>query len=64
LPIQKIGEVVEEKKLKVAGAVEVELDALVKPFKGTFQQRATPLSCAPRAMFPAARGAMGFVRTF
>uniref|UniRef100_UPI003568F102 AIR synthase-related protein n=1 Tax=Pontiella sp. TaxID=2837462 RepID=UPI003568F102 len=35
LPIAKIGEVVAEKKLKVAGAVDVDLDALVKPFKQT-----------------------------
>jgi phosphoribosylformylglycinamidine (FGAM) synthase-like enzyme len=35
LPIDKIGEVVAEKKLKVAGVVEVSLEALVKPFKAT-----------------------------
>ena len=35
LPIAKIGSVVEGKKLSVKGAVEVELDALVKPFKET-----------------------------
>jgi phosphoribosylformylglycinamidine (FGAM) synthase-like enzyme len=35
LPITKIGTVVEEKKLSVKDAVEVELDALVKPFKAT-----------------------------
>ncbi len=35
LPIQKIGEVTAEKTLKVTGAVDVKLDALVKPFKET-----------------------------
>ena len=37
LPIARIGSVTEEKKLKIAGAVNVELDALVKPFKATLQ---------------------------
>lgn len=35
LPIQRIGTVTEAKKLKVVGAVEVELTALGKPFKET-----------------------------
>ncbi len=35
LPITKIGTVTEEKVLKVAGSVSVELDALVTPFKET-----------------------------
>lgn len=34
LPIQKAGEVTAEKTLNVAGAVDVHLDALTKPFKG------------------------------
>ncbi len=35
LPIAKIGSVTEGKTLKIAGTVDVELDALVKPFKET-----------------------------
>ena len=35
LPIRKIGEVVEGKALKVAGALEADLGALNKPFKET-----------------------------
>ena len=35
LPIARVGVVTEEKQLKVAGAVDVRLDALVKPFKET-----------------------------
>jgi phosphoribosylformylglycinamidine synthase len=35
LPIAKIGTVTSDKQLKIVGAVDVELDALVKPFKET-----------------------------
>lgn len=35
LPIAKVGTVVEEKKLVVAGSLSVDVDALVKPFKKT-----------------------------
>ena len=35
LPIARVGTVTKEKKLVVKGGVDVELDALAKPFKGT-----------------------------
>jgi len=35
LPVAKVGAVVEEKKLSINGALDVELDALAKPFKST-----------------------------
>lgn len=37
LPMEKIGAVVADKKLSIKGAVNVELDALVKPFKETLR---------------------------
>ena len=35
LPVTKIGEVIADKTLKIAGSIDVELDALEKPFKET-----------------------------
>jgi len=35
LPIQKVGSVTEAKKLVVKGAIDADIDALVKPFKAT-----------------------------
>ena len=37
LPIVKVGAVKEEKTLKVNGSINVDIDALVKPFKETLQ---------------------------
>jgi phosphoribosylformylglycinamidine synthase len=35
LPIEKIGSVTEARKLVVAGSINADVDALVKPFKET-----------------------------